>query len=1114
MLKKIIIFFVIVTFTGIYQIQAQCTSSCTITAGANPLTVCAGQPVNLSASTSCNQLLMNNNFNNGTVGTGWQSTNQAQFTNPCGAGLDGTTHLWMGSTSPAPRNVTTVPFDVSNGGTICFEMKYSVQAAASPCEGPDLPDEGIHLQYSVNSGPWVDIDYWHPNGGNDPFLTQWQNYCRQIPQAAWSTSTRFRWAQVTSSGNDYDHWGLDNVVISVPPPNATVQWSNGATGYFPPPVNPTTTTTYTATLTDNNGCTAATNVTVTITDTIFETKSTINHCTGSSLTITTSSGTGFTWNTGATTQSITVSPTSNTQYKVTVTGNACAYVYTYPVNIKQSPTANFTYAPNPGCMGQAIQFTSTSTILQTCTGIGCPNGPFCICTNNPTLYSWVFNQGGLPESTNQNPTYTYTTTGSQQVTLTVFDVLTQCSNSITIPVNVINCSGCTTPTPVLTATTPVCLGNTSTITISNAASYATGTTFVWDFNGGTATPGTGAGPHTVTWNATGTYTVTLTATEPGCSDAQASVSVVVNPGPTSTFTVTTPVCPNDPSVITYTGTAGINATYNWDFSGGTVVSGTGAGPYMVSWSTPGSMDITLDVSENGCTSTSTQPVVVLPPTHPNCSTCVTPPPVLTNNTPVCMGETVNVSVTGLPSSTYVWSFGGGTAVPGTGQGPHTITFSSPGNYTVSVVVTEPGCTPDSGSTSITIYPLPNAEAGQDQDICSGATATLNASGGNSYVWSNSANAQSITVSPTATEVYTVTVTDNNNCTQTDDVTVFVHNSPNADAGTDQNICTGNSAILTASGGTTYLWNTGDDISTITVTPSSSTNYSVTVTDTYGCSAIDSVTVNIFPIPTVDFNSNITEGCQPLEVTFTSLQNTNIVSYSWNFNDPSSGASNISNGQNPLHIFSNSGSFNISLTVTTADGCSNNLIQNNLITVYPNPVADFTYTITDGNYENTPIQFTDQSLGAVKWLWNFGDPNSSENGSDLPTPQHIYFTAGSYTVCLIVESANGCIDTTCKEVTIKHNLMFYAPSAFTPNEDGLNDLFNVKGVGFNTEEFEFYIFSRWGEMIFHADDINEGWDGTVKDSKRLAPEGVYTWVVMVKDFNQERKRYFGTVTLLK
>jgi len=166
-----------------------------------------------------------NNFDSGTLGAGWSATDQAQFDNPCDPSEDGTIYLWMGYTSAAPRTVISPALDVSAGGRdICFDMKYAEQGY-QPCEGPDLPDEGVHLQYSVNGidGPWNEIEYWDPSipapGGCNPNLINWNNYCLSIPGPAQTTNTRFRWYQVTSSGTYYDHWGLDNIQIYDVPVN-------------------------------------------------------------------------------------------------------------------------------------------------------------------------------------------------------------------------------------------------------------------------------------------------------------------------------------------------------------------------------------------------------------------------------------------------------------------------------------------------------------------------------------------------------------------------------------------------------------------------------------------------------------------------------------------------------------------------------------------------------------------------------------------------------------------------------------------------------------------------------------------------------------------------------
>ena len=169
-----------------------------------------------------------NDFNSGFIGTGWDATSQLMFSNPCPPSADGTTHLWMGNAAPHPRIVTTQAFDLTGGSNeLHFDMKFSTQGMQSPCEGPDLPDEGIHLQYSTGgmSGPWKEIIYWDPSipdpGGVNPMLTVWNHYSIPIPQAAISSNTRFRYLQTASSGAHYDHWGIDNFQLFDRPENLT-----------------------------------------------------------------------------------------------------------------------------------------------------------------------------------------------------------------------------------------------------------------------------------------------------------------------------------------------------------------------------------------------------------------------------------------------------------------------------------------------------------------------------------------------------------------------------------------------------------------------------------------------------------------------------------------------------------------------------------------------------------------------------------------------------------------------------------------------------------------------------------------------------------------------------
>ena len=237
------------------------SQACSIQVSSTRDTMVCGQSAILSAfGKAQGQPVLTENFNSGGFGAGWAATPQAMFNNPCGASVDGTPYLWMGNSSPVPRIITTASFNLTTataGVSICFDMKFATQGNAAPCEGPDEPNEGVHLQYSIDNGvTWVDINYFDPNGGNDPQLINWNNWCFTVPAAAISSNTKFRWFQDVDSGADYDHWGLDNVTIYYNDPNYNIVFQHdgynaGATGGIDPtPVAPHTTTSYIVTMTN------------------------------------------------------------------------------------------------------------------------------------------------------------------------------------------------------------------------------------------------------------------------------------------------------------------------------------------------------------------------------------------------------------------------------------------------------------------------------------------------------------------------------------------------------------------------------------------------------------------------------------------------------------------------------------------------------------------------------------------------------------------------------------------------------------------------------------------------------------------------------------------------
>ncbi|MEZ4910991.1 MAG: hypothetical protein R2774_09020 [Saprospiraceae bacterium] len=193
----------------------------------------------------------------------------------------------------------------------------------------------------------------------------------------------------------------------------------------------------------------------------------------------------------------------------------------------------------------------------------------------------------------------------------------------------------------------------------------------------------------------------------------------------------------------------------------------------------------------------------------------------------------------MSGSSYAWSTGdSGASI--------IVSPSSTTNYTVTVT-SDKGCV-STTSVTVIVNPLPNGSISGDTEICVGASTTLTASGGSSYAWSTGDSGASITVSPSSTTSYTVTVTSDKGCVSTTSVTVIVNPLPNGNISGDTEICIGESTTLTASGGSSYAWSTSQTGGSITVSPSSTTSYTVTVTSDKGCVSTTSVTVIVNPLP--------------------------------------------------------------------------------------------------------------------------------------------------------------------------------------------------------------------------------------------------------------------------
>jgi gliding motility-associated-like protein len=195
------------------------------------------------------------------------------------------------------------------------------------------------------------------------------------------------------------------------------------------------------------------------------------------------------------------------------------------------------------------------------------------------------------------------------------------------------------------------------------------------------------------------------------------------------------------------------------------------------------------------------------------------------------------------------------------------------------------------------------------------------------------------------------------------------------------------------------------------------------------------------------------------------------------------------------------------------GCTASYLYPNLINVHPFPQAAFSANPIVTDIFNSEITFTDLSVGATSWTWNFADPLNST--SNQQNPQFTYEDTGTFCPVLMAENQYTCRDTTSICIEIRPEFTFYAPNAFTPNGDGKNDSWTPEGVGIDASTFELFVFDRWGNLIWKTTQWQQAWDGKANDGKEIAQIDVYVWKCRFKDSVFGKKHeYLGHVLLIK
>ena len=292
-----------------------------------------------------------------------------------------------------------------------------------------------------------------------------------------------------------------------------------------------------------------------------------------------------------------------------------------------------------------------------------------------------------------------------------------------------------------------------------------------------------------------------------------------------------------------------------------------------------------------------------------------------------------------------------------------------------------------------------------------------------------------------------------------------------------------------------------------VTYSAPGTYPVTLTVTEnGCQQSFSSSVTVYPMPTADFDADPLVGCAPYTVQFSdsSIAGTTI-DYLWDFGDGFT-----STDANPVHTYTQVGVYDVTLTISTTNGCvaTHVFTVPGMITVNPSPTAGFTVSPLETSIFNPLITLTDQSQNAISCSYSFGDGNGVSNVCDY---EYSYQEAGIYDIAQVVTNEFGCTDTAHATVDIKHEYRFFIPNAFTPEGDGLNDIFKPSIMG--VSDYRFLIFDRWGELIYEGSNYKEGWDGTYKGRK--CQQDVYVYRLDFTDLVEFKEHtYIGRVTLIR
>ncbi len=531
-------------------------------------------------------------------------------------------------------------------------------------------------------------------------------------------------------------------------------------------------------------------------------------------------------------------------------------------------------------------------------------------------------------------------------------------------------------------------------------------------------------------------------------------------------------------------------SWSWDFgdpASGAANTSAQQTPQHV-FSAPGTYSVTLTLTYS-CRSPQVVPIAVT----------VLDLQIITTD-PSCAGNdgSMQAVVSGAAGPvSYLWNPGGfsTSTVSGIGAGSYAFVANAVGACPIGQLVTL--APPPSA---------PTASIASSAATCNGfadGSASVTVNGGTpgyTYAWSPSGGS-SASATGLSAGTYACTITDAANCATSVSIAVAEPQALIVAAQDDLSLCLGDASTLSASasGGTpgyTYMWSpSGPDVS-----PSTTTTFSVIATDANGClSNAEEVLVTIGSVATPTFTVFDTLGCSPHCAAFEADNPSDELV--WDFGD----GTTATGLDEVRHCFATGGSYDVTLTATSADGCSGSWTLLAAVDVIQSPSASFTAHPPATTTEQPVITFFDQSSGADSLVWDFGVGDSTSHAA---APSFTYDSVACYTVRLIAVNDHGCTSTAESQVCVEDPFGLWVPNAITPNGDGYNDRFFAVTTVANPTEFELLIFNRWGQQVFTGARPDEGWDAAG------VPDGVYAWKLRIRDTLGKRHEHFGHVSVLR